>query len=1165
MSKRSTSRGQRATRMLTQRGYTREGALLRALRRQRAAASAPDMARRRFLERLGVAGATLGAPALLAGCAGDDGDTGGGGANPGPAAGTQPRTLFFNLSHLGGADTTHYLHAGGRKHRLVKVDDAPHVLSAARQSNAFLREVPDHQITHHVEGAPFATGVVTLAYLTCNEQPDAGTWELTSMFVHIPPDAVSRAHARASAAAQGGPLPLSGKRRAYGVRAAVTEQDLRDEHALVDSGSHAEALVGLHPDLLSLDPDGAAHVHVNYVSQDANTQFLGGLLQTMGPAAPQGTRSVNGAPSWATLRPLVDDTKTPAVPYKKSDGKLNQYWPDWDPRIDQNVAPAVGGLVPQLKNDESLGADLTGVAPPGAPIQALRGKLWHRSDGVATVLRGAAAAQADSAPKFDFQHKNFDWGLGIPTPVTTQLGDGRIQVELDNIFNWFLRFLGMYVRFYDANGNVIPAANLPADTIPGQQGVQSALGKTNALFLGVLPPPYTLFGIPVGPGFVSEKFNIPLGASQATVILGGMGFNGSDPFADDPDNYVEVGGLMTFFVNFVLVGFLMAVGATEIDAAIKTVSSIAAALVSELVAALSAVLDWRTINAASIIGLIGRFLQVVLNVLATKGLVALATALATIGTVSEVVDSIPIAGQIARALAAVVGVVTLAETAIEVGLSPPVYQYDGTLTHDLAVRILPDASNRQFPQPSAGYTLYYKTSYLFDNGTAHVQDAVDVPDPTVQSIAVRFPGVPRGGQVDISVGFYMRKSTTPAGQNDWCAGTGTTGLFSNTVDQAPDIAIQQVRTPIQGGTQYLHTRKTALDAQGRHFWDSSAGRPAYQPPPDGQQPGLGDFRSITVRQATSNPRREGYVGYAWKAFSSGVASCTGGSSGQLDQMANLNTDAGNGGANAQDGYVAGRCGLQAGVRLGYSVLTHDAQNFYLDSSSLHIRQVRLDPPAFDDPGGGRSFGRLNLDSTRLLLHPAGHVVSISNENHKLETLRLPGAALADADAARKYRARASSGQGGRPGLMDSPTAAAISPDGAILVLEGSDGNNRIQAFDLGGNPLQFFKGQTKPYFLQLDATAGAQYLDLAVEFTGYLYVLSKDAGNRHRLDIYHPSQSDTRPICTTFDVDAARLAVDFWRNVYTLNYEVLRLPGSGAIPGLAEPSVSLWVPSPPVV
>ncbi|MET0961682.1 MAG: hypothetical protein ABWY05_02535 [Noviherbaspirillum sp.] len=83
-------------------------------------------------------------------------------------------------------------------------------------------------------------------------------------------------------------------------------------------------------------------------------------------------------------------------------------------------------------------------------------------------------------------------------------------------------------------------------------------------------------------------------------------------------------------------------------------------------------------------------------------------------------------------------------------------------------------------------------------------------------------------------------------------------------------------------------------------------------------------------------------------------------------------------------------------------------------------------------------------------------------------------------------------------------------------------------------------------------------------YSGYLYVLSRDGSDVHRLDIYHPEQDGAAPICTTAGINTARLTVDPWRNVYTLNYEVLRLP-DGSIPAtLTEPSVSLWVPLPPL-
>ena len=124
---------------------------------------------------------------------------------------------------------------------------------------------------------------------------------------------------------------------------------------------------------------------------------------------------------------------------------------------------------------------------------------------------------------------------------------------------------------------------------------------------------------------------------------------------------------------------------------------------------------------------------------------------------------------------------------------------------------------------------------------------------------------------------------------------------------------------------------------------------------------------------------------------------------------------------------------------------------------------------------------------------------------------------------------------------------------------------RIQAFDLGGNPAPFFKAQRDPYFPYLSATEGSTYLDLAVEFSGYLYVLSR-SGNPpvFRLDIYHPAPAGSQPICTTRGMNASRLNVDFWRNVYTLNYEVLKLP-SGQIPARTEPSVSFWAPPPPTL
>jgi len=146
-------------------------------------------------------------------------------------------------------------------------------------------------------------------------------------------------------------------------------------------------------------------------------------------------------------------------------------------------------------------------------------------------------------------------------------------------------------------------------------------------------------------------------------------------------------------------------------------------------------------------------------------------------------------------------------------------------------------------------------------------------------------------------------------------------------------------------------------------------------------------------------------------------------------------------------------------------------------------------------------------------------------------------------------------------LFNVPTVSAITAEGVVLILEA--GNNRIHAVDINGNPVRHFSNQTEQYFLPFTQTGGegTQYLDLAVEFSGFIYVLSYK-NPVYRLDIYRQDQSGTDPISTTTGFNAAKLVVDYWRNVYSLNYEVLKLP-NGTLPAVTEPSISQWIPTAP--
>ena len=135
-------------------------------------------------------------------------------------------------------------------------------------------------------------------------------------------------------------------------------------------------------------------------------------------------------------------------------------------------------------------------------------------------------------------------------------------------------------------------------------------------------------------------------------------------------------------------------------------------------------------------------------------------------------------------------------------------------------------------------------------------------------------------------------------------------------------------------------------------------------------------------------------------------------------------------------------------------------NFYLDPRSYSdtnklyfIHGVSLDAATtgFDydtDAVWGQFDGVVIGD---LAVHPHGYVVGIDYDDHKLLTLKL---AEEPVPAAKAPIAMPLSGFGQREGLLDKPVALAISADGRILILEA--GNQRIQAFDVLGNPVPCF-------------------------------------------------------------------------------------------------------------
>lgn len=102
--------------------------------------------------------------------------------------------------------------------------------------------------------------------------------------------------------------------------------------------------------------------------------------------------------------------------------------------------------------------------------------------------------------------------------------------------------------------------------------------------------------------------------------------------------------------------------------------------------------------------------------------------------------------------------------------------------------------------------------------------------------------------------------------------------------------------------------------------------------------------------------------------------------------------------------------------------------------------------------------------------------------------------------------------------------------------------------------------QLVSYLPLRDQSDTVTYLDIAVEPKGYIYVLmvSETSGKpTFLLDIYNPDGSVllTKP---QSGINAARLTVDQWRTLFTLNFNAVLGPNSRT-----EPGVSVWQPSTP--
>lgn len=1061
------------------------------------------LTRRDFLKYTAGTGMMMGMPSLhaFAGLKGDN-----------HSKKTEKRTYYFDLSHSD-MDADHYMIAGIESHKLKKV--TPKVLKMARTGNNFLNFVPDHAVTHYASKIRLPADAIQLCYVKCKHNGDTdASWDMPLMFYHLPRKDVKKSWKRKPA----GESYTHAKLEFYGIDSELIGNSANVSLQMDNFKAVTETATGLvfnHPELICGDTVASVHIQNNIISAQPKTNVLSIMLKAQGS-------------DWATKKPIIDPTT--GEPYKNSMGEDQFIFQPSDTTL-KYMGDAIHPSLKQAKDDTSLGVNITEMSSDVINPE-LQGKIWKIRDGVPTrqADTGNTLGYEDSfSYAFSSLSPHFEYKASISSVDSTTR---EVKILLEN--SW-LRYLGVYIRYIDAGGDPIPWDDLPDDTKAKFPDWGRKYSSDIDQALALLAPEFNILGFPIESTKQEFTISVPETAANVLVLSGGLGY-GSKTYP----HTIDIGETFTIVTCLVIPCiFLTLTAASAYAFFIGSFEEMAVGPLIAEILEICAEMDLAHFCFDSPMDWLAAGEKVAEGFLGTTAPYIVGAILQATGS-SKALDSVPFVGLTLAAIAAAGLVADITETSVGAAASPWTFADELSFSHDIEVTISHDPHDYEFPANAN----YYELTALFDKGTPVTSSRIRMPAGTVtEPLKYTFKGVPYGGNVHISVGFY-------SDTDDWLAGQGSTqGSIPNDVNEVA-FAIKEFKVPITINTQYSHKEKIVLDDKGNHIWEATTTPPSET---------SGDLSCENTEElcnliGITVSEHFGAVGYSWKSYSSGVGSCASGGHGQLNQFASISVT-----QNPESGYLGPTCGYSPPVRVVYDLMSSNDNNYYLDPTGgkLIVRKIRLEldgKPSIDGPDSNISWGRLNNTSDAFLLHPSKKLVSINAEFDKIEILDLPLSSAPDDDAP---LAQAHSGTGIREGLVNGPVAAAISPKGTILILESA--NQRIQAFDVGANPAPYFTGGNYHVPLKEEAYA-VTYLDMAIEYTGYIYVLSYVQGTyEYRLDIYTP---DGDFLTRTTGVNAARLTVDFWRNVYTLNYELLKLP-NGSVPSVTEPSTSLWIPSVP--
>lgn len=973
-------------------------------------------------------------------------------------------------------------------------------------------------------------------------------------------------------------------------------------HASIDYVTTAKCLAFHHPDLINVDPQTTAQInkHMND-NQAISSEFdnLGAIFRQMGPAT-----ETSG---WARLVAFAPDNGD------KYDGSKTYYFHQPTEDSMTSAGPALTMLMKATKNDPSL------EVKHNPQTNEWQGK-WTQQSGQSvateqspeplTELATLAATPSDNWTA-SLTNTNTVAGLDIKMEI---IDASKKQLKV-TFSNTFIRYLGAYIRFIDACGNPINTPDWKVDGLITEI-INDVINPQydDLRFMGLIGPVNNVMAIPIvsDPGVLEVIIEMPDKAVSATLWGSGLG-TGGNPYPKTP----LVGGVLTGVVNLGVPAFMLAFGAAaqsykplydiiqKLSANKAFVAGVIAVGVTYFganfgIAAANKKMDWKSFSTLA---------KLLFDKSATEALLWIEADLAA----EEAAEEIPFAGWIILALNIATGIAQMAETIVEVATSPWNIPNSISSTITTTTTLHPDPRHKAWPQAPAGTKTSYTTKLMYKKSSRPTRvQTIDVPDDeTALTLTNKFENNTLGGEIKLEVNYYF---------DNWLAGKATTGWLENDEDNAAEIMLYLVQYPIPLSEKSVYKHTAILDYEGGAYaWRLSATAPTTTVTSRNTS---ASGNAISQWYGMSLSQKFAKIGWAWRAAGTGLVSSISGQGGQLAVMNSMDIP-----GRPMDDAKFPTAGFSQQTQLMYDPYPpkfqmNEANNnwvigadgnpvpdptavqlgeYYIDprkadadleqDGGYHLRKVDLSSDApFDLSDNQLSYGRFPYFPTAFVLHPAGYALAVTNVNqiNKLQIvpLVLEGAADDQVPMAATYAGEALNDT--RHGLLFHPVAVSCSYDGTIIVLEDTKSSSgksanvvaRLQAFDLNGNPVSRFmdsSGDPSPFLILSDAD-NLTYLDVCAvgnEKMTYMYVLYyKDDGanaSDYQMAIYqYGSQAPaTNPLVSTPSVAAAKLAVDMWHTMYTLNYAMTTdssgnpagpQTGSTGPAGRTVPSISEWLP-----